>query len=128
MGPLTQEMKAEMEEDQGDIKFDVSWTTLGEYLDFLEKKGVPTNVASFVGAPTLRVHEVGHDNKKATPEQTERMQELVRQAMREGALGVGSSPIYAPANFADTAELVALPAAAHEIGGTYISQIGRAHV
>ncbi len=123
MGPLTPEMKAEMEEDQGDIKFDVTWTTLGEYLEFLEKKGVSTNVASFVGATTLRVHEVGRDNTKATPEQIAGMQELVRQAMREGALGVGSSLIYAPANFADTDELVALTAAAHEFGGSYISHL-----
>lgn len=123
MGPLTPEMKAEMEEDQGDIKFDVTWTTLGEYLEFLEKKGVSTNVASFVGATTLRVHEVGRDDTKATPEQIASMQELVRQAMREGALGVGSSLIYAPANFADTDELVALTAAAHEFGGGYISHL-----
>ncbi|PWG01581.1 N-acyl-D-amino-acid deacylase family protein [Sphingosinicella humi] len=123
MGPLTPAMKAQMEKEQGDIKFDVTWTTLGDYLEFLEKKGVSTNVASFVGATTLRVHEVGRDNTKATPEQIAGMQELVRQAMREGALGVGSSLIYAPANFADTDELVALTAAAHEFGGTYISHL-----
>ena len=123
MGPLTPEMKAQMEKEQGDIKFDVTWTTLGDYLEFLEKKGVSTNVASFVGATTLRVHEVGRDNTKATPEQIAGMQELVRQAMREGALGVGSSLIYAPANFADTDELVALTAAAHEFGGSYISHL-----
>ncbi len=123
MGPLTPAMKAEQKRLQGDIKYDIAWTTLGDYLGYLEKKGISTNVASFVGAATLRIHEVGQDNKKPTPEQLARMQELVRQAMREGALGVGSSLIYAPGNFADTDELIALTAAAHEFGGGYISHL-----
>lgn len=123
LGPLTPTMKADEEKHQGDIKYKITWTGFGEGLEFLAKKGISTNVASFVGAETLRVHEIGYDNKKATPEQLARMQELVRQAMKEGALGVGSSLIYAPGNFADTDELVALTAAAHEYGGGYISHL-----
>lgn len=123
MGPLSPGMKAEMKEEQGDIRYEIPWTTLGQYLEHLEKKGVAANVASFIGATTVRVHEVGRDNKKATPEQLARMQDLVRGAMREGALGVGSSLIYAPGNFADTEELVALTAAAKESGGGYISHL-----
>ncbi|MGI9205132.1 MAG: N-acyl-D-amino-acid deacylase family protein [Woeseiaceae bacterium] len=123
MGPLNETMKAQLISRQGDIRYEAEWTTLGEYLEFLERKGVSPNVASFVGATTLRVHEVGYDDRPATAEELARMQELVRQAMREGALGVGSSLIYAPANFADTDELIALVRAAAEYDGTYISHI-----
>lgn len=123
MGPLTPQMRADELKQQGDFKFDIPWTTLGEYMDHAEKKGVSTNIASFVGATTVRIHAVGADNKKATPEQLKAMQDLVRQGMREGAMGVGSSLIYAPGNFADTEELVALTAAAHEFGGGYISHM-----
>jgi len=123
MGPMSAAMKAEAEARQSDIKFDIEWTTLGEYLEFLERKGVSPNVASFIGATTARIHEVGYDNRPATTDELNRMQALVRDAMREGALGVGSSLIYAPANFASTDELVALVAAAAESGGMYISHI-----
>ena len=85
MGPLTPKMKADQTRQQADIKYKIGWTSLGEYLDHLEAKGISTNVASYVGAATVRVHEVGEDNRKATPEQLARMQDLVRQAMREGA-------------------------------------------
>jgi len=123
MGPLNETMKAQLLNRQGDIKYPIEWTTLGEYLEFLVRKGISPNVASFVGATTLRVHEVGYDDRAATAEELARMQDLVRQAMREGALGVGSSLIYAPANFADTDELIALVRAAAEYDGTYISHI-----
>jgi N-acyl-D-amino-acid deacylase len=123
MGPLTDEMKAEAKARQGDIKYDIEWTTLNEYLEFLEAKGVSPNVASYVGATTVRIHEVGWNDREATAEELSRMQELVRAAMRDGALGVGSSLIYAPANFADTDELIALARAAGEYGGAYISHI-----
>lgn len=123
MGPLTEEMKAEMVDLQGDIRFDVEWTTLGEYLDFLVARGVSPNVASFVGATTVRLNVLGHDDRAPTPEELERMKALVRRAMEEGALGVGSSLIYAPAYFADTEELIALASAAGESGGIYISHI-----
>ena len=123
MGPLSESMKQEALERQGSIKYDISWTTLGQYLDFLEARGISPNVASYVGATTLRIHEVGYDNRPATEDELARMQDLVRQAMREGALGVGSSLIYAPANFASTNELIALVRAAAEYDGAYISHI-----
>ncbi len=123
MGPITDAMRDEMIEQQGDIQFDVPWTTLGEYLEHLEERGVSPNVASFVGATTVRIHELGYENRPPTAEELERMKDLVRQGMREGALGVGSSLIYAPAFYADTPELVGLMEAAAEYGGMYISHM-----
>jgi N-acyl-D-amino-acid deacylase len=123
MGPLTEGMKADMLRFQGDIRFEIAWTTLGEYLEHLEDKGVAVNVASFVGATTVRVHELGYADRPPTADELRRMQDLVREAMAEGALGVGSSLIYAPAFYADTPELVALVEAAAESGGMYISHM-----
>jgi N-acyl-D-amino-acid deacylase len=123
MGPINANMRAEMIRSQTDIKFDVPWSTLGEYLEHLEKRGIAPNVASFIGATSVRVHELGYDNRKATPEELSRMKKLVRQAMREGALGVGSSLIYAPASYSDTEELIALARAASRYGGRYISHM-----
>jgi len=123
MGPLNEAMKQRMVESQGDLKFDVSWTTLGEYLEHLEERGVSPNVASFVGATTVRIHELGYENRPPDEEELGRMQALVRDAMAEGALGVGSSLIYAPAFYADTDELIALMQAAAESGGMYISHM-----
>lgn len=122
-GPWNEAMKAEQVKNQGDIKYDIEWTTLGEYLDYLEQKGISMNVASFVGATTVRVHELGYEDRAPTADELARMQALVRQAMREGALGVGSSLIYAPANFSETEELIALAEAAGEHGGMYISHM-----
>lgn len=123
MGPLTPEMKRLLVARQSDIRFPVEWTTLGEYLEHLEGRGVSTNVASFVGAATVRIHELGEDDVDPTPEQLDRMRALVRQAMNQGAMGVGSSLIYAPGNFAETDELVALTAEAGRCGGMYISHM-----
>jgi N-acyl-D-amino-acid deacylase len=123
MGPLNDAMRAEMIRQQSYIHYDPSWTTLGEYLDHIVARGISTNVASYVGATTVRVHELGYEDRPPTPEELARMQELVRQAMREGALGVGSSLIYAPAFYAHTDELIALVSAAHEFNGGYISHI-----
>ena len=123
MGPLTEEMKAELVRLSGDIKFDIEWTTLGEYLDFLERRGISTNVASFVGATTIRIHEIGYEDRPPTAEELARMEELVRQAMQEGALGVGSSLIYAPAFYSSTEELIALNRVAAAYGGRYISHM-----
>jgi len=123
MGPLNDAMRQRAQERQGDIQYDIEWTTLGQYLEYLEARGVSPNVASYVGAETLRIHEVGYDDRAATEEELGRMQELVRQAMREGAMGVGSSLIYAPGNFANTDELIALVSAAAEYDGSYISHI-----
>ena len=123
MGPLSAAMKAEAIEQQGDIKYDVSWTTLGEYLDHLVRRGISTNIASFVGATTVRIHELGYADRAPSADELARMKELVRQAMRDGALGVGSSLIYAPAFYAKTDELVELSKAAGEFGGMYISHM-----
>lgn len=123
MGPLNPEMKARLAREQGDIRYPVEWTSLADYLGFLEARGVSCNVASFIGAGTLRVHEVGYDDVRASPEQLRRMQDLVQAEMRAGALGIGSSLIYAPDNFANTDELVALTEAAAAHGGSYISHI-----
>ncbi|HEX7090951.1 MAG TPA: D-aminoacylase [Longimicrobiales bacterium] len=123
MGPLNDAMKREMLEQQGDIRFDVAWTTLGEYLEHLVERGISTNVASFIGATTVRVHEIGYEDRPPTPEELERMRALVRQAMEEGALGVGSSLIYAPAFYAETDELIELARVAAEYGGMYISHM-----
>jgi N-acyl-D-amino-acid deacylase len=123
MGPISDTMRAEMVAEQGDIHFDVPWSTLGEYLEHMVAKGVSVNVASFVGATTVRIHELGYANRAPTAEELARMQELVRAAMREGALGVGSSLIYAPAFYAQTDELIALMQAAAPFGGMYISHL-----
>ena len=123
MGPLTPAMRTERIKQQADFKYDIPWTTLGEYLDFLVAKGVALNVASFVGAETIRVHELGYANRKPSAAELMRMQELVRAAMREGAMGLGSSLIYAPGTFADTDELIALASAAARYGGRYLSHM-----
>lgn len=123
MGPLNEAMKADLKERQGDVKYDVEWTTLGEYLDFLVARGVTPNVASFVGATSVRIHELGHEDRPPTADELERMKSLVRQAMEEGALGVSTSLIYAPAFYADTEELVALASVAADHGGMYISHL-----
>jgi N-acyl-D-amino-acid deacylase len=123
MGPWNEEMKALDRQRQQDIKYDIPWTTLGQYLEHLEKRGVTPNVASFVGATTVRIHELGEGDVDPTPAQLQRMRALVRQAMQEGAVGVGSSLIYAPANFAETPELIAITEEAAKCGGMYISHM-----
>lgn len=123
MGPLNDSMKKEMKENQGDIKFDVEWTSLGEYLQYLEDKGVSTNVASFVGNGTLRQHVIGYKNRPATAEEIAEMKRLTKQAMDEGAVGISSSLLYAPSMYANTNELVELAKVASESNGMYISHI-----
>jgi len=123
MGPLNVRMKKEAVEQQGDFKYPIEWTTLGEYLNLIERRGTAMNVASYVGATTVRQHELGDGDVDPTPEQLQRMRSLVRQAMEEGALGVGSSLIYPPAAFAETDELVALTTEAAQCGGSYISHM-----
>jgi N-acyl-D-amino-acid deacylase len=122
-GPLNEAMKEQFKARQSDIKYDIEWSTLGEYLQYLEDRGISTNVASFVGATTVRIHELGYEDRPPSAEELERMKALVRQAMEEGALGVGSSLIYAPAFYADTEELIELNRVAAEYGGRYISHI-----
>ena len=123
MGPLNPQMKKLAIQRQGDIKYPIKWTTLGEYLTYLTRKGITPNVASFIGATTVRVHELGEKDVDPTPEQLDRMRALVRDAMKEGALGVGSSLIYAPASYAETPELVAITTEAGKCGGMYISHM-----
>ncbi|HEX8240228.1 MAG TPA: D-aminoacylase [Allosphingosinicella sp.] len=123
MGPLSRQMILDQTQRQGDIRYIVDWTTLGGYLSKLEKTGVSPNVASFVGASTVRVHELGEADVDPTPAQLDRMRALVREAMNEGAMGVGSSLIYAPDFFAETPELIALVTEAGKCGGMYISHI-----
>jgi N-acyl-D-amino-acid deacylase len=123
MGPLNEVMKNDMIKSMSDIKYNIDWTSLGEYLESLERRGVSTNVASFVGATTVRIHELNYDNRPPTGEELERMEALVKTAMEEGAMGVGSSLIYAPANYAGTDELIALCKVASPYGGMYITHM-----
>src|SRR3546814_7567559 len=123
MGPLNDAMKADALKQQCDIRYPIEWTTLGEYLEFLAARGVTPNVASFVGATTVRIHELGEDDVDPTPEQLASMPDLVRVAMGAGAIGVGASLIYPPAAFAETPELVALAQAAAESAGGYVQHM-----
>jgi N-acyl-D-amino-acid deacylase len=123
MGPLNAKMKAEMSKGQGDIHYKVAWNTLGEYLNYMEKKGISCNIASFIGAGTVRTNIIGEDDRPPTPAELKQMQQLVKQAMQEGAMGVGSSLIYPPDFFAKTDELVALCKVASAYGGSYISHM-----
>ena len=122
-GPVNERVEEALLQSQIDVRFDIEWTTLGEYLDYLVRRGISPNVASFVGATTLRIHEIGFEDRPPTPQEMARMQQLVRQAMEEGALGVGSSLIYAPAFYAQTDELIELCKAASPYGGMYISHM-----
>ena len=122
-GPLNEKLKAEMKKNQGDIKYDINWTTLGEYLQFLEDKGVSTNIASFIGATTLRINAVGYADRKPNESELALMKNLVHQGMKEGAMGIGSSLIYAPAFYSSTEELIALCKVAAEYDGLYISHM-----
>jgi N-acyl-D-amino-acid deacylase len=123
MGPLNDAMKTEMVRLQSDIHYDIEWTTLAEYLEFLERRGISPNVASFIGAATPRMYVMGQDDRPPTPKELVQMRELVRQAMEDGALGVASSLIYPPGSFAKTNELIALSKVAAEYDGMYISHM-----
>jgi len=123
MGPLTAEMKKELVAQQVDLKYPVEWTTLGEYLQHLEKKGVSMNVASLVGAATARKNLLGPEDVDPTPEQLAAMQDIVRKSMEEGAMGVGSALIYVPGTFAETGELVALASTSARCGGIYMTHM-----
>lgn len=122
-GPWNDFLKKSAREQQGDIRYPIQWTTLREYLDFLAKKGVSTNVASLVGATTVRIHEIGFEDRAPTPAELKRMKELVRQAMEEGALGMGSALIYAPAFYAKTDELTELCKVVAEYDGLFTSHM-----
>jgi N-acyl-D-amino-acid deacylase len=123
MGPLNDSMKNLLKSSQGDIQYDVTWTTLGEYLEFLENKGVSPNIASFIGAATPRIYSIGFDDREPTAEEMDQMRSLVRQAMEEGALGIASSLIYPPGSFAGTDELIELSKVVSEHNGIYITHL-----
>src|SRR6476646_9998437 len=123
MGPLNDRMKERMLHDQGDIKYEIKWSTLSEYLRYLEQRGIACNVASFVGATTIRDFVIGLEDKQPTPEQLEQMRQLVQQEMEAGALGIGSSLIYLPAFYAKTEELIELCKVAAKYKGKYISHM-----
>lgn len=123
MGPLSDTLRASMLAEQGDIKYPITWRTLRGYQDSLVKKGISTNIASFIGATTVRINHVGWADRAPTATELGMMQQEVRKAMEEGALGVGSSLIYAPAFYARTPELIALMKAAAPYGGMYISHM-----
>ncbi len=123
MGPWNDEIKAEVLENQQDIKYEIRWNTLGEYLQYMEKKGVSTNIASFVGNGTLRRYVIGYENRKATDEELDQMRALTEQAMQEGAVGISSSLLYAPSGYADTEELTELAKVAAKYNGMYVSHI-----
>ena len=123
MGPLNDRMKESMKENQGSIKYDVSWTTLGEYLEFLEDKGVSTNVTSFIGNGTLRQYLMGFENRPPTEAEMDSMKLLTRQAMEEGAVGMSTSLIYVPSGHASTEEIIELAKVVSEYDGMYVSHI-----
>lgn len=122
-GPLTEAMRKEVIRDQGDIKYDVPWTTLGEFLEYLAAKGVSTNIASYLGATTLRIYALGYEDRDPTTEELDLMRRLTRQAMEEGAMGVSTALIYAPGSYAKTEEIIALAKEASAYGGVYISHV-----
>jgi N-acyl-D-amino-acid deacylase len=123
MGPMNDKMKQEAKARQSDITFDIGWTTLGQYLDWLVARGISPNIASFVGAATVRVNELGYVDRAPTAEELDRMRAHVKTAMEEGAMGVSSALIYAPGFYAKTDELIALSAVASQYGGMYISHM-----
>ncbi len=123
MGPIPDSLKAWAQSQQGDIKYEIEWSTLGEYLEYLVNRGVSPNVASFMGAATARVNILGFEDRDPSADELVAMQDLVRQAMEEGALGVASALIYAPGAYANTPELIALAQAGGEYGGIYISHL-----
>src|SRR6266567_4250689 len=123
MGPLNDRMKARIVREQTDIKFEIKWNTLAEYLRYLEKRGISCNVASFLGATTVREYIIGLEDKQPTPQQLDQMRELVRKEMEAGALGIGTSLIYPPAFYAKTEELIELCKVAAKYQGKYISHM-----
>jgi len=123
MGPVNDRVREHMLRQQGDIKYEIKWNTLAEYLRYLESRGVSCNVASFIGATTIRENVVGFEDKPPTSEQLEQMRRLVRKEMEAGALGIGTSLIYPPAFYAKTEELIELCKVAAKYQGKYISHM-----
>lgn len=123
MGPWNKQIKKGTLSYQKEYKYKIKWTTLGEYLQYLEDRGVSSNIASFVGATTIRVHEMNRENREPTLQEMERMKELTREAMKEGALGLSTALIYTPGLYASTEELIELCKVVSDYGGIYISHL-----
>src|SRR5438067_2748557 len=123
MGPVNDRVREHMLREQSDIKYDIKWNTLAEYLKYLENRGISCNVASFIGATTIRENVIGFEDRQPTPEQLDQMRELVRKEMEAGALGIGTSLIYPPAFYAKTEELIELCKVAAKFQGKYISHM-----
>jgi len=123
MGPLNEQMKQRMSQTRGDSQNQIEWTTLAEYLSYLEKRGIPQNIASFIGAATIREHVIGLEDKQPTPAQLDQMRELVRREMEAGALGITTALIYPPAFFARTEELIELCKVAAKYKGKYTTHM-----
>ena len=123
MGPLSETLKQQMAASQGNIKYDIDWSTLDEYLESLVNRGISPNVASFIGATTVRINHIGYEDRAPTDEEMISMKAMVREAMEEGAMGVGSSLIYAPAFYSSTEELIELCKVSSEYDGMYISHM-----
>ncbi len=126
MGPMNERMKKDWRDQMkrnADLAFNIDWTSLGEYLESLQRRGISPNVASFVGANTVRIHELGYENRAPKPEELEQMKALIKQAMEEGAMGTTTALIYAPDNYSTTEELIELSKVAASYGGMYISHM-----
>ena len=123
MGPLSPRMKADLKASQGDLKYDIDWTTLGEYLDSVQRRGISVNIASFVSAETAREYVLGQGDVQPDPAQLAKMRDLIRQGMEDGALGVTTALMYVPATFAKTPELIDLAKESGRCGGMYIAHI-----
>src|SRR5438477_7138916 len=123
MGPLNDRLRDYILKNQSDIKYDIKWNTLAEYLQYLEKRGISCNVASFLGATTVRAYVIGFDDRAPTPQELDQMREIVRKEMEAGALGIGTSLIYPPAFYAKTEELIEMCKVAAKLRGKYISHM-----
>ena len=126
MGPMNERMKKDWRDQMkrnADLAFNIDWTSLGEYLESLQRRGISPNVASFVGANTVRIHELGYENRAPKLDELERMKALIKQAMEEGAMGITTALIYAPDNYSTTEELIELSKVAASYGGMYISHM-----
>src|SRR5207248_3495890 len=123
MGPVNDRVREHMLREQADIKYEIKWNTLTEYLQFLEKRGISCNVASYIGATTIRENVIGFDDRAPTPHELDQMRELIRKEMEAGALGIGTSLIYPPAFYAKTDELIELCKVATKYRGKYISHM-----
>src|SRR5436853_3879863 len=123
MGPVNDRLRDYILKNQTDIKYDIKWNTLSEYLQYLEKRGIACNVASFVGATTIRAYVIGFDDRAPTPAEMDQMRDLVRKEMEAGALGIGTSLIYPPAFYAKTEELIEMCKVAAQYKGKYISHM-----